>query len=442
MPPLFSPAETDLLDALDYREDTVLAESSRLRAQGLEPERVSALLTQARLRREARAKFGEEAAGLLFTRPGLEQATRRAVASWHALRFREAGVVSVADLGCGIGADSRAFARAGMRVLAVEIDPDTAEAARHNLAAFPEARVHTGDVAGLGLESWGRRAEEGGGADVDVAQNLTVAGESVQALWLDPARREQEGGGSRRIFDPEAFSPPFSLIRRLARAGIPLGVKMGPGMDHADIPPEAEAEWISHGGEVVELVLWFNALARPGVRRAATVLGADPHEPRVLAQRCSAEDFGASPTPPTGAPGRFLHEPDGAVIRAGLVDQLVGAVDGWLLDPRIAYVCSDCPHELAWATGWRIVAELPLQEKAMKHWVREHGITALTIKKRGVDVVPETLRRRLLSGSGKGGKKRGSGNAATLVLTRWDAPGGQRRACFVVEPLPESAPTA
>ena len=60
-------------------------------------------------------------------------------------------------------------------------------------------------------------------------------------------------------------------------------------------------------------------------------------------------------------------------------------------------------------------------------------MSSLTVKKRGVDLVPERLRRRLLAGasrrSGAGGKH------ATLLATRWDGPDGEQRACFVVELL-------
>ncbi|MCP3424882.1 class I SAM-dependent methyltransferase [Rothia sp. AR01] len=422
MPAEYTADELALLDGIEYREGDVLALSARLRDRGLGPERTADLLTQARLRGEAAAKFGAaEAARMLLTRDGLEQATRRAVARLHARRFREAGIGSVADLGCGLGGDSAAFAREGLRVLAVERDPRTAAFAAHNLAPHPAAEVRRADVAELDL-----------GALAD------AAGRPVEALWLDPARREEPGsrrspgGQARRIFDPEAFSPPFSLIEALARTGLPLGVKMGPGMDRAAIPAGAEAEWVSHRGEVVELVLWFNALRSPGVRRRATVLGPDPLEPEVLASLASGDDFGRGPEAPVGEPGAFLYEPDGAVIRAELVDRLAGATGGRLVDPRIAYVFSDEEHRLDWATGWRVLEALPLHAKPLKRWVREHGVTDLTIKKRGVDVVPEALRRQLLAGAKRGG---GRGRRGPLVLTRWDAAEGERRGAFAVEPL-------
>ncbi|HQD22763.1 MAG TPA: SAM-dependent methyltransferase, partial [Arachnia sp.] len=82
-------------------------------------------LGQAVLRRKAAAKF-DRADEMLFTRDGLEQATRRAVARWRARRFVDAGVTEVWDLGCGIGADAMAFLEAGLRVVAVDADPETA----------------------------------------------------------------------------------------------------------------------------------------------------------------------------------------------------------------------------------------------------------------------------------------------------------------------------
>ena len=110
-----------------------LAAASRMRAQ-FGPELAAAALNQATLRRQAKAKFGEAAVQMFFTRAGLEQATRPEVADHHASRFLQAGVRRVIDLGCGIGSDSMAFARAGLEVLAVDVDPETAAVAQANLA--------------------------------------------------------------------------------------------------------------------------------------------------------------------------------------------------------------------------------------------------------------------------------------------------------------------
>ncbi|MBD4563445.1 SAM-dependent methyltransferase, partial [Xanthomonas citri pv. citri] len=123
-------------------------------------------------------------------------------------------------------------------------------------------------------------------------------------------------------------SPPLSVVTDIAATGVPLGVKLGPGLPHEAVPAGAEAEWVSVDGDVVEAALWFNAAARPGVRRAARVMTVRGGE-TTTAQLVSGADFGDSPEVEAvgeegmaGLVGAVLHEPDGAVIRAGLVTDL------------------------------------------------------------------------------------------------------------------------
>ncbi|MBX7558521.1 methyltransferase, partial [Streptomyces sp. tea 10] len=124
-----------------YDPDSTLAHSKSLRAQGQAPELVAAVLTQSRLRAKAHAKFGDFARHMVFTRDGVEQATRWSVAALHAQRFAQAGIEHVVDLGCGIGADSLALAALERTVTAVERDPVTAAVATVNLTGWPRARV-------------------------------------------------------------------------------------------------------------------------------------------------------------------------------------------------------------------------------------------------------------------------------------------------------------
>jgi hypothetical protein len=118
---LLTPSGWALLESLpEYAEGDATALSERLRREGHPAELVAAALTQARLRAKAHAKFGPFAQGMLFTAEGLEQATRLSVAARHAQRFSSAGISRVADLGCGIGADSMALATFDREVLSVE----------------------------------------------------------------------------------------------------------------------------------------------------------------------------------------------------------------------------------------------------------------------------------------------------------------------------------
>jgi len=116
---LASPGGQLLLDELVYSSDNdVLKMVAGLRKAGHDPMTVAAALTQAKLRKRAIAKFGDFASSMLFTEAGLEQASRLKVAALHAGRFRAAGIKEVADLGCGIGAESMALAALDIRVRA------------------------------------------------------------------------------------------------------------------------------------------------------------------------------------------------------------------------------------------------------------------------------------------------------------------------------------
>ncbi|WP_374457225.1 SAM-dependent methyltransferase [Nocardioides sp.] len=342
----------------------------------LEPdaEKAAAATTQAQLREKGVAKLGEAARLMFFTPDALEQATRTRVAEHRAARLAAAVPGgSVIDLGCGIGGDLIAFARAGLIAAGIERDPVRAAMAQANLTALAlPGAVQAGDAT-------------------------TVDPSGFDAAFADPARR----GGRGRVFDVEGWTPPWPwVLDLLSRRSL---VKVAPGIGHDLVPAGVEAEWVSDGGEVKEAVLWSPDLSTTD--RRATVIGE-----RGLATL--TEEDAPSPGEPGAdvrAVGAFLYEPDGAVIRAGLVTAVAAGVDGGLVDPHIAYVTSDASFRTPFARSYRVVEHLPYREKQLKAALHERGIGRLTIKKRGVQVVPEELRKRLAL--------RGD-NEATLVLTR------------------------
>ncbi|MGO4471760.1 SAM-dependent methyltransferase [Arthrobacter sp. M-10] len=399
--PLLTTEGWELLASLGpYRDGEAFALNARLRKDGHSPALVAAVLTQSRLRTRAEAKFGEFARQMLFTQAGLEQATRLNVAARHAERFAKAGTRHVADLGCGLGADSMAMASMDIEVTAVELDETTAACATINLIPFPHATVVHSDATSVPLDG-------------------------VDGVWLDPARRTTSSSGTKRIWDPEAFSPPLSFVESLAATGKSVGVKMGPGMPHESVPAGCEAQWVSVGGDVTEVTLWFNDVARPGIRRAALVLG-----PQGAAEITSGEDFDGGPVPNVGPVEGYLYEPDGAVIRAGLVADVALRLGGHLVDQHIAYICAPELVETPFARAYKVLEVMPLNVKALKAWVKANGVGVLDIKKRGTSVTPEELRKQLLP-AGKGSAKGRGNKTATLVLTRI----GEEKVAVVVEPV-------
>lgn len=459
--------------------DTLSAVTS-LRSRGFSPEESAQIISLAQARTRARAKFGERARTLMLTQEAAEQATRPVIAHYRAQRLRPVAG-TVADLGCGIASDSAVYAAERSAVVAVELDPLTASFAAKNLEFCPQARVYSGDVT-----------------DYVHGELLDASGEPVGIVWMDPARRELRGAKkaqTERLFDPEAFSPPFSFVLNLARTGVPMGVKLGPGFPHEGIPspediasdanpaPRVEAEWIQSEGSLAELVLWFNALAQEGVARTATSVR-ETSMREVSAEETDCNDCPAETSallPPYEAasfrspltaeeaeqsvdvsvslpqPGDYLLEPAPAIVRSHLVAEFAESIGAHLLDEYLAYLCSAEPVEHPLAACYEVLEEIPLQEKQLKRWVRERGFTALTIKKRGVDIVPEQLRARLLgSGGSKPSKKKQKKNAnsssgapegtlegaqessyrpATLVFTRIGSGRDSRRVGWHVRPL-------
>lgn len=368
-----SPEVLSLVSSMPpYDASRTLALSGQLRARGADPEVVAAALTQSRLRASAEAKFGPFARGMLFTQDGLEQATRLPVAAHHAQRYVAAGITSVADLTCGLGADSMAFASLGLSVLAFERDEATALLADYNLRHWDAARV----------------------VHADAMTTIAAGPIDAEALFVDPARRDGRG----KKHDPRDYSPPLDDVLALRASWPEMGIKLGPALPHDAVPPEAEAQWVSVDGDVVELGVWTGRLATRHGHSALVLHHSQPHL------------FVGDPLPGEAGPlGEYVYEPDGAIIRSGLVGPLADALGARLIDPQIAYLTCDASIDTPFATGFRVLEALPYSERGLASALAARGIGSLEIKKRGVDVDPAALRPRLkLKGDGRG----------TVILTR------------------------
>ncbi|MGW6936141.1 THUMP-like domain-containing protein [Lentzea sp. NPDC054927] len=313
------------------------------------------------LRRRAASKL-DSSGSWLFTDDALQQATASAVARHRALRF--AGR-DVHDVTCSVGADLFALSAVAARCIGSDLDPVRLAMARNNVP----------------------------GQLVVVADALRPVSRAT-AVTADPARRDSSG---RRKWNPSDFVPPLDELSSVY-AGVDLAVKCAPGIDFAVAPWADEIEVVSLDGAVREACLWTRGLATPGVSRRATVLhgseswtitDAEPDDCPVL------------------APGSWIIDPDGAVVRAGLVQHYAARHGLWQLDERIAYLSGDKPP--AGVRAFRVLEHGHYTEKSLKSLLKTRGIGRLEILVRGLDVDPNTLRKRLkLSGPAE----------ASVVLTR------------------------
>jgi SAM-dependent methyltransferase len=329
----------------------------------------------ARLRARARPVFGPEAEVLFLTADTLEQAGRPELAARRAARLLAGGTATVADLGCAAGTDSIALARAGASVVAVDRDPVARALTRANAEA-------------LGL------ADHVTVVDRDVVE-LVASGDLLgcDAATLDPARR----AGGRRQLDPDHWSPPWSTVTALLDRVPASVVKVAPGLDHDRVPAGVEAEWVSAGGSIVEALLWGRGLSTTW-RRATLVRDGG-------VQEVTADD---DPGPaPVGPVRGWLHEPDPALIRSGLMSLVADGAT--LVDPTIAYLTSDAPADSPWLSSYRVTEVLPFNLKKLRALLRTRDIGRVVVKKRGSPIEPETLARQL----------RGPGSrSAVVVVTR------------------------
>jgi hypothetical protein len=351
----------------------------RLRAE-VGPDHAGPAWELARLRARARPVFGADADVLFLTAGTLEQAGRPALATRRAARLLSGGEDSAADLGCASGTDTVALARAGASVVAVDRDPLARELTAANAAALGVAdrvTVVDGDVVDL----------------VAAAEGGSVAG--CGAAVLDPARR----AGGRRQLDPDRWSPPWSTVAALLDRVPRAVVKVAPGLDHERVPAGVEAEWVSASGSIVEALLWGRGLSRTW-RRASLV-----RDGAVLELTADA-DPGPAPVGPVRA---WLHEPDPAAIRSGLVALVAGELGATLVDPTIAYLTSDAAAGSPWVASYRVDDVLPFNLKKLKALLRARGVGRAVVKKRGSAIEPEQLARRL-RGPGAG--------TAVVVVTR------------------------
>ncbi|GGL35605.1 class I SAM-dependent methyltransferase [Phycicoccus endophyticus] len=389
-----------------YDPGAVFGLQERLRRQGHPPERVAALLTQQRLRARARAKFGEFAGDLLYTPDGLEQASRLEVAAGHAGRFSSASLATVHDLGCGIGSDAVAMSALGVTVHGVDIDPVTAAVADTNLRPWPDSRAHEGYAEEFEAPRDPLRARVG--------------------VWLDPARRipgrTGRHGRIKRVFRLDEIRPTWDFVLQVATAVPATGAKLSPSMPHDAIPLGTEAQWTSFAGEVLECAVWWGPLAHQAGRSA-----------RILAPGRSPvevdETMSEGEPPLAEAPasvGAWLYEPDRAVTRAGLLGAVTAATLGVEVDRGLGYVLSEAEVDIPFARRYAVREAMPFTVKVLRSWLAQHGVTGLTIKKRGVRLDDDELRRQLRIGRGAG-----DGEQATVVLTRVAG----RQTAIVVDPV-------
>jgi hypothetical protein len=366
---------------VELTDSTRIADIAAVRARF--GDRAPVLVETTLLRRRAAEKLGDlGVSGWLFTDEALQQATAAVVALHRARRL--AGHL-VHDATCSVGTEVAALRRCAVPAVGSDIDPVRLAMARHNLGS-------TADLC---------RAD----ALHPVTRDTVVV--------VDPARRRD---GQRR-FSPDDYQPGLGQLMD-CYSGRDLVVKCAPGIDFDELHRvgfDGEVEVTSYRGSVREACLWSAGLAGPGVRRRASILGdLDAGEQITDAE---PDDCPARPA------GRWIVDPDGAVVRAGLVRHYAARHGLWQLDPAIAYLSGDrLPPAIR---GFEVLEQLAFDERRLRQALSALDCGALEILVRGVGVDPDALRRRL--------RLRGS-RPLSVVITRIGSGPASHATAYICRP--------
>jgi SAM-dependent methyltransferase len=352
--------------ATDLSEANTLPLLSGLR-KSLTMQEASAVLQTLKLRAKAVAKFSQHAHVMLFTDSGLQQASHRLIRQYRA-GLIDSG--SVLDLCCGIGSDTFAFSAAGNEALGLDIDPVRVAIARHNAEAIGVSPRF--DVA-------------------DIRESIPAG---YDCIFYDPGRRDEQG---RRIHDVARYRPPLSLVEEWQAREII--VKLSPAVDLRQLESYGGCvEFISVDGHLTEALLWLKRPSAPPMATRLTETG----EQHFCHDRAVHTDI--------APPKRWLFEPDPAIMRAGLVQNLAVDLNATMLDDTIAYLTMDHRVETPWGRYWKILDWMPFQLKRLRTYLVERDVGQVTVKKRGFPMSPEELLDRLRLKDGAEGR--------VLVMTR------------------------
>ena len=388
---LTAPETALLLDELSDDSAPLLAQLDRLRKL-FGPQRASLALEQVELRTRATAKFGELAGRMFFTPIGLQQSTDIWIAEYKAKRFPEQE--PVLDYCSGIGGDLLGLAKRG-------------PALGHDRSA---ASIHfaTANLAAAGLAD---SCELRLGNVEDFAPENTC--------WhLDPDRR-QDGKRSTQLC---WHSPDETLMRSWLKA-VPNGaIKLAPATEvPIDWQQEMELEWISRNRECRQLVAWSGSLAQqPGKRRATKIISREEATDSMTAN--SYVGLVATPAQTAEQVAEFVYDTDPAIRAAQLTGSLAADLGLQRIGAGECYLTSSIGVQHPLIACFQVSDVLGLKEKQLAAYLRDRGIGTLEIKKRGIEVDAERLRKQL--------KLKGD-QRATLLLTQL----GQLRIAIVAQRL-------
>ena len=363
---LTSSAGQELLDKYaNIKEKELNDLALALSKKGLE--HIPSLISLIKLRIKAKDKF-TRSEQMFFTSLGFEQSTGENIASYIAGRFGQVG--KVVDLTAGIGGNLIFLAK-NNRVIAVDQNEVHLECARLNAGAYGVLK-NTEFILG--------RAEDNFIKDAD-------------AFFIDPARDREGKSKTRSILNS---SPNIlAILPELLKTTDKICIKISPAFDYKELdslPGKPEVEIISEDNVCKVSLLWFGSF-KTTERRATCLLGDETFSFVEAVQKKQA--------PVLEQPLKFLFEPNKAIIKAHLIDELAQRFDLKKINSETAFLTSDVMvSEKKLFRSFEIISIEKFSIKDLKKKFKALGIERADILTRRFPVAVEELYEKLKIGEG------------------------------------------
>lgn len=358
---LASPAGQELLNKYQNYQDQEL-ENLMFKVEKSEREIMRAVVTLIKLRHRAKDKFSL-AEKMFFTADGQEQSTGEKIAEYIAGRFGEG--LNIVDLTCSIGGNLVYLAQKN-NLTAVDQNEANLFCAQKNAEVY--------GVAGKIKFVLGQ-AEE----------NL-ISG--TDAFFMDPERAREGKSKTKSILNS---SPNLAaMLPEMLKITKNIGIKISPAFDYAEIkklPEIPEVEIISEDNVCKVAMLWFGKYKT--CQRRATMFIRDEkyslgdNEKKIVA-------------PLAESLSTFVYEPNKAIIKAHLIDEVCEEFSLKKLNPQIAYLTGEqlSQNKDIFRT-LRVITFDKYSLKNVQKIIKEHGVEKGNIISRGFPVSNEDLYKKL-----------------------------------------------
>ena len=360
---LASPAGQELLNKYQNYQDQEL-ENLMFKVEKSEREIMRAVVTLIKLRHRAKDKFSL-AEKMFFTADGQEQSTGEKIAEYIAGRFGEG--LNIVDLTCSIGGNLVYLAQKN-NLTAVDQNEANLFCAQKNAEVY--------GVAGKIKFVLGQ-AEE----------NL-ISG--TDAFFMDPERAREGRSKTKSILNS---SPNLAvMLPEMLKITKNIGIKISPAFDYAEIkklPEIPEVEIISEDNVCKVAMLWFGKY-KTSQRRATMFIRDEKYS--------LGDNEKKIVSPLAESLSTFVYEPNKAIIKAHLLDEVCEEFSLKKLNPQIAYLTGEkLPQNKDIFRALRVITFDKYSLKNVQKIIKEQGVEKGNIISRGFPVSNEDLyKKRLL----------------------------------------------